>query len=175
MIQKTLVEFRLSTRELLDCPTSVGRVLATKGPAPKPGCARWKSNPSRTLWTTYMLHRSPKTIFEMTLECSRLFSTSVKRQWHIKTWLSPKAKSVNQYWLLKTTSVTSKLEKYPLLQHVATSTFTKPPSNLSCTSPPLAKPQISLGSHPTLPLALREASRSCCTHNRRGQWFPSLW
>ena len=31
MIQKTLVEFRLSTRELLDCPTSVGRVLATRG------------------------------------------------------------------------------------------------------------------------------------------------
>ena len=77
----------------------VGRVLATKGPAPKPGCARWKSNPSRTLWTTYMLHRSPKTIFEMTLECSRLFSTSVKRQWRIKTWLSPK--SFNQYWPLK--------------------------------------------------------------------------
>ena len=80
MIQKTLVELRLSTRELLDCLTSVGRVLAIKGPAPKPGCARWKSNPSRTLWTTYMLHRSPKTIFEMTLECSRLFSTSVTYQ-----------------------------------------------------------------------------------------------
>ena len=42
MIQKTLVEFRLSTRELLDCPTSVGRVLATKGPAPKPGLCQMK-------------------------------------------------------------------------------------------------------------------------------------
>ena len=37
-----LVELRLSIRELLDCLTSVGRVPATKGPAPKPGCCQMK-------------------------------------------------------------------------------------------------------------------------------------
>ena len=37
-----LVELRLSIRELLGCLTSVGRVPATKGPAPKPGCCQMK-------------------------------------------------------------------------------------------------------------------------------------